>query len=101
MSLQYRAPDSAIRLWYPAPALPTAGSREPQARRAARRPVPRGRIRKRIMRKLFVWMVGATVLATTAGTASAQYGPQTPGVSSGVTGADYHVELSYSLWRPS
>ncbi len=53
------------------------------------------------MRKLFVWMVGATVLAMTAGTASAQYGPQTPGVSSGVTGADYHVELSYSLWRPS
>jgi hypothetical protein len=53
------------------------------------------------MRKLFVWMAGATMLAVTAGTASAQYGTSQPGVSSGVTGDDYHVELSYALWRPS
>jgi hypothetical protein len=52
------------------------------------------------MRKLFVSAAGAAVLAITAGTASAQYGAQPPGASSGVTGADYHVELSYALWRP-
>ena len=53
------------------------------------------------MRKLFVWVAGATMLAMTAGNASAQYGPAQPGVSSGVTGDDYHVELSYALWHPS
>jgi len=52
------------------------------------------------MRKLFVWVAGATMVAMTAGNASAQYGPAQPGVSSGVTGDDYHVELSYALWRP-
>ena len=52
------------------------------------------------MRKLFVWVAGAATLAMTAGNASAQYGPAQPGVSSGVTGDDYHVELSYALWRP-
>jgi hypothetical protein len=52
------------------------------------------------MRKLFVWVAGATMLAMTAGTASAQYGPRRPGMSSGVMGDDFHVELSYALWRP-
>ena len=52
------------------------------------------------MRKLFVCMACATVLAITSGTASAQYG-RPPGASSGVSGEDYHVELAYALWRPS
>jgi hypothetical protein len=53
------------------------------------------------MRTLFVFAAGAAVLAITAGTASAQYGPQPYGASSGVIGGDYHVELSYALWRPN
>jgi hypothetical protein len=53
------------------------------------------------MRKLVVWVAGATMLVMTAGTANAQYGPRRPGAPSGVTGAEYHVELSYALWRPN
>ena len=53
------------------------------------------------MRKLFVWVAGAIMLATTAGTATAQYGPRRPGASSGAVGQDFHVELSYALWRPN
>jgi hypothetical protein len=53
----------------------------------------------RMMRKLFVWVACATVLAMTSGTASAQYGVRR-GATSGVSGEDYHVELGYALWNP-
>jgi hypothetical protein len=51
------------------------------------------------MRKRLVWVACATVLVITSGTASAQYAAKPP--SSGVSGADYRAELTYSLWNPT
>src|SRR5688572_14200987 len=101
MNAQYRPPDHAIRLWYPAGALPSRQAAANPDAKSCRSSSSPGQNSKRIMRTLFVWVAGATVLAMTAGTASAQYGPRPPGAASGVTGADYHVELSYALWRPN
>jgi hypothetical protein len=51
------------------------------------------------MRKRLVWVACATMLVITSGTASAQYGVRRAG--SGVSGDDYHAELTYSLWNPT